>query len=248
MKQYSPTGNGSIASNGVCNMCHNDAEPYWRVAKTLPPVNDFSGDGHAISWWNMEETSGTRADGNTTSGNDLTDNNTAVGYATADYASAPASTNAADFESSNNQYLSITNALLNDSFPLKAGGSGDGTFSVTFWYKAESHALYTAIVSKFDNNAQRSFMIRDNNGTLEFYIGYNSGGSAELLDNSLSLLTGRWYHIGATFNNTTKAWQLRVWDDTSKTVELKSGTATNNIAITGAPFAIGTWFSNGSPT
>ena len=38
MKEYLPAGNdGSIATNGVCIMCHNDAEPYWRVAKTLPP-------------------------------------------------------------------------------------------------------------------------------------------------------------------------------------------------------------------
>ncbi|MFC1827091.1 hypothetical protein ACFLZQ_04080, partial [Thermodesulfobacteriota bacterium] len=57
MKQYLPEGNdGSIATNGVCIMCHNDAEAYWRVAKTLPPVpgtNDFSGDGNAVALWSL---------------------------------------------------------------------------------------------------------------------------------------------------------------------------------------------------
>ena len=52
------------------------------------------------------------------------------------------------------------------------------------------------------------------------------------------ITVGVWYHIGATFNNTTKAWKLRVWDDTAgSVVHNASGTATNNISITDAPFA-----------
>ena len=35
MLEYSPTGNGSIARNGVCNMCHNEAEPYWRTPSDI---------------------------------------------------------------------------------------------------------------------------------------------------------------------------------------------------------------------
>jgi len=90
--------------------------------------------------------------------------------------------------------------------------------------------------------------LRDNNGTLEYYIGLPTSPYYETLDTSLSLSTGVWYHIGATFNNTTKAWKLRVWDDTAKSVVLNaSGTATNNINITDAPFAIGTWFKKGTP-
>ena len=93
-----------------------------------------------------------------------------------------------------------------------------------------------------------SLLLRDNNGTLEFYIGYNSGVGYELLDNSLLTSTGRWYHLGATFNNTTKAWKLRVWDDTAgSVVHNASGIAANNIAITSAAVGIAASHKNGTP-
>ena len=75
------------------------------------------------------------------------------------------------------------------------------------------------------------------------------GLSYEILDASYTnLTTGVWYHIGATFDNTTKEWQLRVWDDNAKTeAYYANGTATNNISLTDAPFAIGAWFNGGTP-
>ncbi len=54
----------------------------------------------------------------------------------------------ADFESSNSEYLSITDANLDSGFPLKSGESG--TFSVAFWYKAESQGAYRGLVTKND--------------------------------------------------------------------------------------------------
>jgi hypothetical protein len=45
LMEYLPAGNnGTIARNGVCDMCHTEAQPYWRAAKKLP-ANDFSLDG-----------------------------------------------------------------------------------------------------------------------------------------------------------------------------------------------------------
>ncbi|MFC1819013.1 hypothetical protein ACFL0B_07995, partial [Thermodesulfobacteriota bacterium] len=75
-------GDGTIARNGVCDMCHIEAEPYWREAKSLPVQagNDFSGDGNAKALWSLEETSGDRSD-SSGNGNTLTDNAT-VGYGT----------------------------------------------------------------------------------------------------------------------------------------------------------------------
>jgi len=201
-------------------------------------ANDFTGDTNCVALWSLDNGALTT---DSIGGNTLTDNNT-VGTDTVNYKEGDAS---ADFEFDNDEYLSITNANLDSGFPIKSGGTG--TFSLTFWYKAESQSNYAALVSKYDNNAQRSFFIRDNNGTLEFYIGYNSGGSAELLDDSHSLSTGVWYHIGATFKNSDKSWQLRVYEEGSGTTTY-SGTATNNIFLSGAPFAIGAWFSSGSPT
>ena len=112
-----------------------------------------------------------------------------------------------------------------------------------------ANANFAGLVGKWDTgNNERSFLIRDHNGTLQFFIGTNSGASFELLSGTLSTSTGRWYHVGATFNNTTKAWELRVWDDTAGSEVLNaSGTASNNISITSAAVAIGASYKNGTP-
>jgi hypothetical protein len=201
---------GTIARNGVCDMCHNEAQPYWREATTLPvqAANDFSLDGTAVALWSLEQTSGDRYD--FIGSNDLTSNT--VGYST----DAQEGTNSADFTNANTEYLSIADTSLANGFPLKAAATaGDGTFSITFWYKAESQGSYRALVSKWDDGAsQKTFQIRDHNGTLDFIIGYNNGATLERVDNTYtSITTGRWYHIGLTFNNNDKTWKLRVYDD-----------------------------------
>ena len=212
------------------------------LASIATAQNDFSGDGNAVALWDLEETSGDRFDSIGT--NTLTDNNT-VGTDTVDYQEGGAS---ADFEVDNSQSLSISDANLDSGFPLKSRES-NGDISITFWYKKESNNSYAGLFSKWDTGAgARSFYIRDHSTKLDFYIGTNSGTGYELLNNSLSTSAGRWYHVGATFNNTTKAWKLRVWDDTAGSVALDTGgTAANNIAITSAAVGIGASHNSGTP-
>ena len=216
--------------------------PGRTTTTTLPPAgNDFSVDGNAKALWSVDNGALTTDSKGT---NTLTDNNT-VGTSTGDYQVGTAS---ADFEYNNSESLTITDANLDSGFPLKSGESNDD-ISVTFWYKKESNNSYAALFSKWDTGTSaRSLLLRDNNGTLEFFIGTSGGAGFETLDNSLSTLAGRWYHLGATFNNTTKAWELRVWDDTAGSVVLNaSGTAANNISITNAAVAIGASLKNGTP-
>ena len=201
--------------------------PGGTTTTTLPPAgNDFSVDGNAKALWSVDNGALTTDSKGT---NTLTDNNT-VGTSTGDYQVGNAS---ADFEYNNSQSLTITDANLDSGFPLKSGESNDD-ISVTFWFKKESNNSYAALFSKWDTGTSaRSLLLRDNNGTLEFFIGTSGGTGFELLDNSLSTIAGRWYHLGATFNNTTKAWKLRVWDDTAGSGVLDaSGTVPNNTAIT----------------
>ena len=216
--------------------------PGGTTTTTLPPAgNDFSVDGNAKALWNVDNGALTTDSKGT---NTLTDNNT-VGTSTGDYQVGTAS---ADFTISNSESLTITDANLDSGFPLKSGESNDD-ISVTFWFKKESNNSYAALFSKWDTGTNaRSLLLRDNNGTLEFFIGTSGGAGFELLSNSLSTIAGRWYHLGATFNNTTKAWQLRVWDDTAGSGVLDaSGTAPNNISITSAGVAIGASLKNGTP-
>jgi hypothetical protein len=206
-------------------------------------ANDFTSSANAVAWWNLEDNSGSPVltSQHPTISNTLTDNNT-VGTDTVNYKQGSAS---ADVEFGNQEYLSITDANLHSSFPLKSGYTVDD-FSAAFWYKAESQGSLRFLLGKHDfQSGKRSFFLRDNNGTLEFYIGYNGGASYELLDNSHSLSNATWYHIGATFNNTTKAWQLRVYED-GGVATTYSGTATNNISIGAGAFTIGASESAGT--
>jgi hypothetical protein len=69
---------------------------------------------------------------------------------------------------------------------------------------------------------------------------YSSGTSTEILtDTGTTLVDDQWYHIGFTFSNSTKAWRIRVWDDTGSSVAETTGTATNVITATTAPVNIG---------
>ena len=211
------------------------------LASLATAQNDFSGDGNAVALWSVDNGALTTDSIGT---NTLTDNNT-VGTDTVDYQVGNAS---ADFEISNSESLTILDSALNSGFPLKSGES-NGDISLTFWYKKESNNSYAGLFSKWDTGAgARSFYLRDHSTKLDFYIGANSGAGYELLSSSLTTSAGRWYHVGATFNNTTKTWKLRVWDDTAGSVVLDaSGTATNNIAITNAAVAIGASLTSGTP-
>jgi hypothetical protein len=210
------------------------------LASLATAQNDFSADGNAVALWSVDNGTLTT---DSIGKNTLADNNT-VGTDTVDYKEGDAS---ASFLAANSQSLTILDSALDSGFPLKSGESNDD-ISVTFWYKKESNNSYAGLFSKWDTGAgARSFYLRDNSTKLDFYIGTNSGTGYELLNSSLSTSAGRWYHVGATFNNTTKAWKLRVWDDTAGSVVLNvSGTAANNIAITSAAVAIGASLKSGS--
>lgn len=98
--------------------------PAWatRAAGGPPPSTLLNG---LVSYWPLDELSGTRADAVVASGNDLTDNNT-VGYSLA----GPSGT-VASFAKANTESLSSTSADFNFS--------GNVSFSVAGWVKcAES--------------------------------------------------------------------------------------------------------------
>jgi hypothetical protein len=85
-----------------------------------------------VSYWDMEEASGTRSD--SVGSNDLTDNNT-VGQATGQVG------NGADFESTNSEYLSITDGSQTD-LDLTSD------FTIMLWYKPEANGVIQEICNK----------------------------------------------------------------------------------------------------
>lgn len=99
-----------------------------------------------ISWWDLQEASGTRAD-KTTNSNDLTDNNT-VGQGT-----GHVEANCANFESTNTESLSITDAS-------QTGLDLTGDFSVGAWINLESQDANTTIIGKYVNSSNGNYLFR----------------------------------------------------------------------------------------
>ena len=140
----------------------------------------------------MYETSGTRGDSH--GSNDLTDNNT-VGFGTGIIS------NAADFEATNSEYLSITDAAQT-GLDL---GSGGTDFSISLWANFESlpgSGTYRTFFWKWNsgtNNRQYILDLTNASGTYKSAVLLSSNGLAGAYsDESVSLgslSTATWYHI-----------------------------------------------------
>lgn len=187
-----------------------------------------------VSYWTLDETSGTRADSH--GSNDLADNNT-VGYA------AGKLNNAADFERDNSEYLS---AADHSSLDLT------GDISVSLWVKLETQVpswLRYDLVGKWINTDT----FGDHSWVLSYYhdSGYFLSFGVAALDYqnpqwhpvSQTLSTGTWYHIVATWDASEHTATFYV--DGSSIGSNNSGTYTSQ-ASTAAPLRIGAASGGGS--
>lgn len=139
-----------------------------------------------VSFWELEEASGTRVDAH--GSNDLTDNNT-VGQATGKVGYA------ADFEDTNTEYLSITDAA-------QTGLDITGDFSFNFWINFESDPSGTSPVpiGKYGGAGNRAYLLQYQVSGWRVVISTN--GTAEGVSATVthSVSTGTWYNIGATYD------------------------------------------------
>lgn len=198
-------------------------------------ANDFSTDGSCKALWRFESGALT-AD----SKGSNTLSNTGVAEATGAGTYKEGSC-AADFETSENDYLSIADASLDAGFPLKNGDTVK-KISVAFWCKPESSANYQYMFSKDDGSAKMSFCInrKITSGNLYISNGYNNGASNELWDNIIALTAGKWYHVGVAHDGVNKTCTVRVYDDTAGTAATYThswGQVTN---VEDAPLVLGT--------
>jgi len=181
------------------------------VAFVAFSATDVKNDGDLstslVSYWEMEEESGTRVDSH--GSNDLTDNNTVL------YSASGIQNNAADFEVDNSEYLSITDG---NQTGLDVGAGG-ADWSISLWVKSEStDGDSFTLISKFLNTG--------NQRTFRFYVSDRSDAHADGDDiNMLISQTGAdagnvtltfdlgtgtwwshdtWYHIVFTSNGTNE--------------------------------------------
>lgn len=150
--------------------------------------NDANLSTSLVSYWELEEASGTRVDSH--GSNDLTDNNTVL-------SATGIQGTGADFETTNSEYLSITDAA-------QSGLDLTASQSYSFWVKFES--LPTSgnlmnLANKWTGGTDRSFLIDlyNNGGTTSLrFILYNS--SASTASYVWTPSTGTWYHIVAVYD------------------------------------------------
>ena len=143
-------------------------------------------------YWTLDEESGTRAD-STANGNDLTDNNT-VGFGTGKQ------DNAADFEATNTEYLSITDAT-------QTGLDITGDLSFSMWINAESIGSENALFSKV-TAGEVGYRFRYQGGTNNRFL-LSTDGIQKLASKTLS--TATWYHVAGSYD--ASAGTCQIWVD-----------------------------------
>lgn len=134
-----------------------------------------------VSWWSLEEASGTRADSHGTY--DLTDVNT-VG------SDVGVIGNAASFVSANNEYLEHPT----DSIFSVNGG----VIAISLWFKLRTLGQFHHLIAKDDAiNGRREWELRVNTSNqLEWLVFH--GGTFTTRTWAASLSSGVWYHAYAS--------------------------------------------------
>lgn len=159
----------------------------------------------------------------------------------------------ADFEAGSSQYFGIANASLDSDFILKAGNylSLAGAFRLESYPSAAGYCL----VAKHNPGTGKrglALSIYEDSGTYYFraVIGYNSGADFEAWNVALAgLALNNWYRYVWTYDRTSKAWALWLYDvigDTDYTSD--SGTSTNTLNLIDADFTIGAYLNSSTIT
>lgn len=191
-----------------------------------------------VSWWELNETSGTRVDAH--GANNLSDNNTVL-YATGKQG------NAGDFEATNSEYLSIADAS-------QSGLDLTTTLSLSVWVYLESQPATNGtevICGKDGNNTTgRSYSLfyRDVGGTkmLTLFVDKNGGVNAsdyDFLNHNVTLSNATWYHVVVTWDGATKTAKFYI-DGTN--VSSPTGTNVGTLHNSSEPFGIGAYYAGAS--
>lgn len=188
-----------------------------------------------VSYWPLDEVSGTRRDAFGT--NHLTDNNT-VTQADGPSLYLP---KAADFELDNSESLSITS---NSTIQV-----GDIAFTLFGWAKLESLpvGMHYDMLSKWDSGANsREFLVRVNDGTtaLRFLVSPDGSGTGlgQVVDTAVTLDTTNGFFWYIQHNPTTNQLLISINNHTPITTSYSTGVHTGT-----AIFAFGASHNNNAP-
>jgi hypothetical protein len=187
------------------------------------------------AYWSLNETSGQRLD-SSGKGNHLADNNTVT--STGGWSGL-----AADFESSNREYLSISDTAQN-------GLDLTGSFTLLGWFKAERlDTNYQVFVGKYDySGSNRAYRIdwRGNN-KLGFTVSPDGSVSNDYMlevTPAFTISPNTWYHLAAVFDASQKTMSLYL---NGNLIASRSVTY-SSVFNTSAAFILGGNLYNGAPS
>jgi len=174
--------------------------------------NDVGLSSNLVSYWEFEEASGTRVDSH--GSNDLSDNNTVL-------QGTGLQGNCADFESSNDEFLTISDASQTDLDP------GTSDFTIAFAVKWESHTTTTGLVTKGTTSGNFGYRIiwqTSSGGRMRMQTS-STGSSWTNADWSWSPVDGTWYYMAFVKSGSTVTWYR---DAVSQTAKSAQATVNNN--------------------
>jgi hypothetical protein len=208
-------------------------------------TNDFSSDSTVKALYNFEPSALTT---DSKASNTLTASGTPPTSYTVTYKQG---NGACDYELDNSEYHSIADASLPDGFPLK---NNDAVKDITVctWVNFESLSSTQGIFTKHEPGTnKRSFAMGVvNDSGYKFYIalGYNSGADAEEYLHATGLSVSTWYHVCASYQNSDKAYSIRVRDSSGNVVGTDiDGTATldgSKLTVNTSPLMIGNLYDD----
>lgn len=136
----------------------------------------------------------------------------------------------------------ILDTNLDSGFPLKSGES-NRDISVVTWVRLTSHPSGSALFSKFSTVAgKRSFEVIVNaSEKILVSTGTGTGSTSDFLvdTSAVTLGNGTWYHVGATYENSTGNIRIRVWDEDGGVVGETTGTVASGIWIADTQVGVG---------
>lgn len=210
-------------------------------------ANNFSGDPNIVSVYRFEP-GAMLVDSIVANGNDLTV-----------YGSPPMQVDEVNFvEGAGSIYLNSassdavyrTDANLSTGHPLKSTAVSP-KFSIAAWirpatFPAAGSSGYIITKTRADID-HRTFSLNWFGNRLMVRLGHGSSYEILVEDTTTTYTVGNWYHVAVTYDDTTKAWTVRVYDQTNNTTQNFNGTATSNIYMGTALFILGGQDNAGTP-
>jgi hypothetical protein len=158
-------------------------------------ATNFTADANMISYWMMEQATGTDAPDGSSSGNTL--GHLSDGGGPTQDADHMQGSYSAQCTVSYYEYFARTDADLSIGFPGKTGTS-ETSFSIGAWVKFDTNAVQ-GVISKGSDGSNINFVFGFNGAYMRFQISTNGWGLADDIIGSTSLTVdgSTWYHVVA---------------------------------------------------